>query len=137
LQKVMIRDKWLSSGSSDRPLHPLVLEWQDQVQLTLRTLIAERVRIEFDKQRDAAKQPTLLVDSEMLRQLNPYAKRPESRCETVLTADDAIEHALKAFRQNRFFVLVEGRQVEDLDDVIPFRPTSEVTFVRLVPVVGG
>jgi hypothetical protein len=115
----------------------LVLEWQDQVQLTLRTLIAERVRIEFDKQRDAAKQPTLLVDSEMLRQLNPYAKRPESRCETVLTADDAIEHALKAFRQNRFFVLVEGRQVEDLDDVIPFRPTSEVTFVRLVPVVGG
>jgi hypothetical protein len=32
---------------------------------------------------------------------------------------------------------VDGRQVTHLDEVILLRPTSHVTFVRLLPLKGG
>jgi hypothetical protein len=45
--------------------------------------------------------------------------------------------ALDGFLRNAFFLVVDGRQATDLDEVIPLRPTSEVTFVRLLPLQGG
>ena len=48
-------------------------------------------------------------------------------------ADDALD----GFARNAFFLIVDGRQATGLDDVIPLRPTSNVTFVRLVPLRGG
>ncbi|MGH2705242.1 MAG: hypothetical protein ACRDJ4_09130 [Actinomycetota bacterium] len=45
--------------------------------------------------------------------------------------------AERAFGHNGFFVLVDGRQMEDVDDPVTFTTDSEVAFVRLVPLVGG
>lgn len=45
--------------------------------------------------------------------------------------------AERAFSRNGFFVLVDGRQVVDLDEVITLSADSTVSFVRLVPLVGG
>ena len=45
--------------------------------------------------------------------------------------------ALAAFAANGFFVLVGDRQVEDLDETIRLELHTEVSFVRLVPLVGG
>ena len=36
-----------------------------------------------------------------------------------------------------FFVLVDDRQLDGLDDEIAVRPETEVRFVKLVPLVGG
>jgi hypothetical protein len=47
------------------------------------------------------------------------------------------DRALKAFRGNGFLVLVDDRQVDDLDSEVTLRPESQVTFLRLVPLVGG
>jgi hypothetical protein len=44
---------------------------------------------------------------------------------------------LEAFTKNGFFVLVAGRQVADLDEVVDLSAASDVSFVRLVPLVGG
>ncbi len=53
--------------------------------------------------------------------------------------DPAAEHkaALAAFESNRMIMLLDDRQIEDLDAEITLRDNSEVTFLRLVPLVGG
>lgn len=45
--------------------------------------------------------------------------------------------ALDAFRKNAFFVLVDNRQVDDLEEAIALRPDTTISFVRLTPLVGG
>jgi hypothetical protein len=47
------------------------------------------------------------------------------------------EKALEAFVGNGFIVLVDNRQVENLDDEIALHPETSVTFLKLVPLVGG
>ncbi len=47
------------------------------------------------------------------------------------------ERALSAFARNGFFVLVGDRQVESLDEELTLRVDTEVSFVKLVPLVGG
>ena len=47
------------------------------------------------------------------------------------------EKAIQAFEGNGFVVLVDDRQIDDLDETIELRPDTAVTFVRLVPLVGG
>jgi hypothetical protein len=45
--------------------------------------------------------------------------------------------ALEAFEHNGFFVFVDDRQVDDLDEELTLADTDVVSFVRLVPLVGG
>jgi hypothetical protein len=45
--------------------------------------------------------------------------------------------ALKALERNGFFVFVADRQVDDLDEELTLAETDVVSFVRLVPLVGG
>ncbi|MCW5552407.1 MAG: hypothetical protein KIS67_09580 [Verrucomicrobiae bacterium] len=45
--------------------------------------------------------------------------------------------ALDAFARNGFFVLVGDRQAESLDEAFTVTPETEVSFVKLVPLVGG
>ena len=45
--------------------------------------------------------------------------------------------ALRAFQSNGFFLLVNDRQVTELDDVILITPNTLVSFLKLVPLVGG
>jgi len=45
--------------------------------------------------------------------------------------------ALEGFARNGFFILVDDRQVEHLDETITITPKTEVSFIKLVPLVGG
>ena len=45
--------------------------------------------------------------------------------------------ACTAFDRNGFFVLVDEKQVESLDDEVTLRPGTAVSFVKLTPLVGG
>lgn len=47
------------------------------------------------------------------------------------------ETALKAFERNGFVLLVDDRQMESLDEEIRVRPDTRITFLKLVPLVGG
>ena len=48
-----------------------------------------------------------------------------------------IARALAAFRNNGFVLLVDDRQVDDLEDEVELNENSVVTFLRLTPLVGG
>lgn len=45
--------------------------------------------------------------------------------------------AIAAFLNNRFLILVGDRQVSELNEEIDVLPDQVVTFLRLVPLVGG
>ncbi|MEV0092039.1 hypothetical protein [Streptomyces sp. NPDC050738] len=52
-------------------------------------------------------------------------------------AERQFAQAVTAFGRNGFLVLVGERQVEDLDAEIDLPYGTEVTFLKLVPLVGG
>ncbi len=52
-------------------------------------------------------------------------------------AEEQCARAVEAFTRNGFVVLVDDRQVEELDDEVDLRMGAQVTFLRLVPLVGG
>src|SRR5512133_1602263 len=47
------------------------------------------------------------------------------------------EKAIEAFEGNGFIVLVDDYQMESLDTEIALQPETAVTFLKLVPLVGG
>jgi hypothetical protein len=56
---------------------------------------------------------------------------------TLIESDPLIAVALEAFTRNGFFMIFDGRQVADLDEVLTVEHDSALTFLRLVPLVGG
>ncbi|MFE2882640.1 hypothetical protein [Streptomyces sp. NPDC059272] len=67
------------------------------------------------------------------RVLNGYALRTPRR----IDPEAQTELALKAFAGNGFLLLVGDRQLTELDDEIELVPGVEVTFLKLVALVGG
>lgn len=50
---------------------------------------------------------------------------------------EEVARARRAFSRGAFFVVVDGRQVEALDDPVEHGPGTEITFLRVMPLVGG
>ena len=103
--------------------------------LTARELIRERVRQEVEDFNN--RQPELFnglvqpTDTE--RTLNGF-KFHKKR---TLDWQEQFEKAIEGFERNAFILLVDNAQIEDLDQVIPLSPETSVTFLKLVPLVGG
>jgi hypothetical protein len=55
----------------------------------------------------------------------------------VLDWDEQFRRACEGFERNGFFVLVGDRQATTLDEEFTVAADTEVTFVKLVPLVGG
>ncbi|MBC2901415.1 hypothetical protein [Streptomyces cupreus] len=79
-----------------------------QERLTVRELIGRRVREEIAAGRRRRKDP-------------------EGQTELVL----------KAFAANGFLLLVGERQLTELDEEVDLTADTEVTFLKLIPLVGG
>lgn len=143
MRQLVVKDK----VTGEQALPTMLVAWRESVPLTARTIISERVRMEWEAQEDDRKlskidKPAPLVDAAMMRRANPFSDRPKSEQEPQeaprpTTVEATIAIAIRGFVRNAFLLIVDGRQVSELDELIPFRTTSEVTFVRLVPLVGG
>ena len=51
--------------------------------------------------------------------------------------EQQFEVALQSFRDYGFLILMDGQQVTDLDQMIEVKPDTRVSFLKLVPLVGG
>jgi hypothetical protein len=129
---VSIRDQ-----AGTRALAEPALELDVPAAVTLRDLIRTRVREEVAKANAAVDNGktfrTLVQPTEAEATLNGYRLRKGKAIDWRRQADKAEE----AFRSNGFFVLVDGRQVERLDEELELTADSEIRFVRLAPLVGG
>jgi hypothetical protein len=103
--------------------------------ITVRDLIRDRVYQEVRDYNQSQPeyfrglvQPT---DSEQV--LNGY-KMPKQRS---IDWEKQYEKALQAFQNNGFIILVNDHQAEDLDEEIESTEDLPISFLRLIPLVGG
>ncbi len=103
--------------------------------ITAREVIRQRVEAEvaaFNATKDDVFRG-LIQPSESERLLNGFKLRKRR----PLDVEQQVAVALEAFEKNGFLLLLDDRQVEDLDEVVTVTPESSATFLRLVPLVGG
>ena len=106
--------------------------------ITLRELIRRRVYEEVQEYHAAPPSAVfrgLVTPSPTEAALN--GPKPEHAPKRRLDWEAQYEKALSAFARNGFFVLVGDRQVESLDEEIHLKVDTEVSFVKLVALVGG
>jgi hypothetical protein len=75
----------------------------------------------------------LVQPTEAERTLNGYRLKSIHRLDWQAQYEQAIE----AFARHSYIVLVNDRQVADLDALVELHTETEVTFLKLVPLVGG
>jgi hypothetical protein len=102
---------------------------------------AERARFDEDIAADrAARDEWLVMPGAVERALNGSrgaygpGRGPAKR---LIESEPLIAVALEAFGRNGFFMIFDGRQITDLDEVLTVEQDSALTFLRLVPLVGG
>jgi hypothetical protein len=103
--------------------------------MTVRELI--RARIYQEVQDYNQKEPEyfrgLVEPTNAERVLNGYKLRARRKIDW----QEQFERSLQAFERNGFFVIVGNKQAESLDQEFDVRVDTEVSFVKLVPLVGG
>ncbi|MEV4060402.1 hypothetical protein [Nonomuraea dietziae] len=103
--------------------------------ISARELVRLRVREEVARY-NAAPSPRfhgLVKSSDAEAELNGYRMRTARKLDWEKQADAAET----AFARNGFLLLVGERQIEDLDTEIDLIANPVVSFVRLIPLVGG
>lgn len=105
--------------------------------VSVQQLIESRIRLEVENYNNSKRierfnglvQPTALES-----ELNGYtAQYPRKQ----IDADLQCKRALEAFSRNGFFLLIDDKQVTDLDTLVVLSEVSIVQFVKLMPLVGG
>ncbi|SEN44812.1 hypothetical protein SAMN05192574_103192 [Mucilaginibacter gossypiicola] len=103
--------------------------------LTIKDIIEARVYAEVEAYNDKLTetftglvQPT---DAEAF--LNGFKIKKVKR----IDAEKQVYTALDAFQKNGFFVLIDNRQAESLEEEILVNNESTVSFIKLTPLVGG
>ena len=104
--------------------------------ITVRDLI--RARVYMDVRDYNLSQPEyfrgLVQPSDAERTLNGFKVRQGRR----IDPEKQFEKAIESFYRDDFLILVDDRQVDELEEEIEVRPdTTTVTFLKLVPLVGG
>jgi len=103
--------------------------------VTLRDVIDGRLRQEVERYNQALPETFqgLVQPEESEQILNGFrmkTKRPldwKAQC----------RRAYSSFEKNGFLVLVNGKQVMDLDTPLDAHSETEIDFIKLVPLVGG
>ena len=127
---ITIRDELSAGGQAD--------EWSLEFlteRVSVRELIRGRVYQEVVEQNAGRSGPVrrLVQPTDAERALNGRSvpTRPS------LDWEQHYDRAVRAFQRNGFLLLIDDRQVDNLDEEIELRTDTRVTFLRLVPVAGG
>ena len=93
--------------------------------ITVRTLIESRIQSEVDRRSQ---------DIPIQKRIVNPVKKPLS---IKVNFETQIKAACEAFDHGQLIVLLPGRQVQALDETLTLEDGDEVTFLRLVPLIGG
>lgn len=127
---ILIQDETIPGARADG--HALELE---EGRTTARELLRARIRREVEHYNEHLPETFegLVQPEESERLLNgyrPLARRP-------LDPDAQFRQACAAFERNGFLLIVNDRQVTDLDEPLDLREGTAAQFIKLVPLIGG
>jgi hypothetical protein len=132
LTKLLIRDE--TTASLGKTEHTFTVHVSGE-KISVRELIRQRVfqEVEEFNSRQPAVFRMLVQPNDTERTLNGF-KFHKPR---LVDPETQYEKAIEAFLGNGFIVLVDDHQVDNLETEIPLYPETSVTFLKLVPLVGG
>ena len=125
-----IRDQSTGGGT----LHEFALEVLTE-RITVRELIRSRVYQEVQdyNRRQPPVFQGLVQPTDAERALNGFKlKKPRQ-----IDWKQQYEKAIEAFETNQILILVDEKQAESLEEEIVVQPGTRVSFLRLMPLVGG
>jgi len=103
--------------------------------LTVEELITKRVSLEIESYNKRL--PTyfngLVEPKDAERTLNGY----KLKAKQLIDTEKQVYIALNAFQKNGFFILVDDKQLEELNQQVTLKSTSKISFVKLTPLIGG
>ncbi|MGE5251038.1 MAG: hypothetical protein ACM3QS_12610 [Bacteroidota bacterium] len=132
LTELVIQDQ--NTSSLGKTEHSFTVHVSGET-ISARELIRQRVfqEVEEYNQRQPAVFRLLVQPGDTERTLNGFKfSRPR-----IVDAEAQFRQAVAAFEANGFILLVDDRQIEELDTEIRLEPQRRVTFLKLVPLVGG
>jgi hypothetical protein len=132
---VCVRDE----SPAGQSLHEMALEFLSE-RITVRELLRERVHHEvreFNRHEEMVVFNGLVQPEDTEQVLNGRRSEYHLKKHRVIDWESQFAHATEAFEKNGFFILVDDKQAESLDQEFVIGPTTNVTFVKLVPLVGG
>ena len=120
--------------TQDRNGHAFTLYFTAE-RITVRQLIRSRVYQEVEAYNSQQTEyfRGLVQPSEAEQTINGYKLRKGRQ----INAEAQFDKALQAFQKNGFLLLVDDRQFDDLDEIIELQPETEISFLKLIPLVGG
>jgi hypothetical protein len=145
---VEVRSRIIGAVNTDDQPASVALDLLNET-LTVRELIAHAVEEQIrdlliHRKLDANRvqhilERQYLTQSEVEQQAVQGAiKRPsEPRQPGQIDHRAEVRKALTAFERGTIIVVVDGRPVETLDEMVTLSATSKATFMRLTPLVGG
>ncbi len=127
---ITIRDDTFPGGQTGEVTLELLTE-----RVAVRELIRARVyqAVREHQARCARPAPAAFQPTETERRLNGTSA-PHSR---RLDWEREYERAIQTFQRGAVLVLVDDRQLTDLDEEVELRPETRIAFLRLVPLAGG
>ncbi|NJL89184.1 MAG: hypothetical protein HC916_04800 [Coleofasciculaceae cyanobacterium SM2_1_6] len=115
-------------------LHKISLNFEKEL-VTIEQIITQRVIKEVADYN--TKLPEyfngLIVPTHAEKSLNGYKMKDRK----AIDAEKQVYIALDAFQKNGFFVLVDNHQAETLKEEVLLTSLTQLSFVKLTPLVGG
>ena len=116
---------------AERRTPPVYVLLRDRM-LPARDLIAEHVRGEIQRAEEARTSSLALhyiLDDDIRTTSAPLTP--------ALTVDQEVARAWEGLVRRRYMLVVDGLAISDLDTPLTLTEQSRVSFVRLLPLVGG
>lgn len=131
---ITIRDETLGAAEPGASDGGLVIDFLTE-RVTVREIIRSRVYQEVDdyNHRKPETFRGLVEPTDAEKALNGYRLRQKREIDWQKQFDAACE----AYTRNGFLILIGDRQAGGLDEEVTLGPGAEVTFLRMVPLVGG
>lgn len=103
--------------------------------ITVAELITTRVYAEVEKYNTTLPEyfRGLIQPKDAEKVLNGYKLKKGKQVD----AEKQAYLALDAFQKNAYFILINSRQAESLDEEVLLTPETTVSFIKLTPLVGG
>jgi hypothetical protein len=128
--KVIVKDE----NFAGKILREISLEFKTE-QVTVKDIITERVSQEVNDYN--TKLPEyfngLVEPTDAEKTLNGYKLKPKK----IIDTEKQVYTALDAFQKNAYFLLIDDIQSESLEQMVPLRQSTTISFVKLTPLVGG
>jgi hypothetical protein len=103
--------------------------------IAVKDIIKARVTAEVDAYNN--KMPDyfngLVQPNEAEKTINGFKLKQKRK----IDAEKQCYAALEAFNKNAYFVLIDNIQAENLEQMIVINKNTEISFVKLTPLVGG